>query len=177
MLSKGANDVKYALHDACKDDHVEIAMLLIEHGMNVNQAFTIACTTNAINVVKKVIENYNGFDINAGMYSASMQGNMNIVHLLLMHGASRNWALAGACCRGDVYIITQAIAIGATDWDFGLYGACVGGHISVAYMMIDRGASAWNFALGGACKHNNIHCINLMMTYGATNCNNCHNNH
>lgn len=177
MLSKGADSTKYAMYNACEGDHVQIVTLLINHGVDVNHTFIMACTKNAINVVKELIENHNGYDINTGIYSASTQGNMDIVHLLLIHGASRNWALAGACCGGDIGIITQMVSIGAKDWDFGLYGACAGGNVPAAYMMISRGATAWNFALGSACKCGEIQCINLMIAYGATNCHNCHRAH
>lgn len=82
----------------------------------------------------------------------------------LVSNDSLMWGLYGACYGGHIELINLLIEHGANNWDYGLMGACEGGRYDVIFMMTARGASNFNMALDGACASGNIDVINIILT-------------
>ena len=76
-------------------------------------------------------------------------------------------SLYDSCLSGDIDKVNEAIARGATYWNYGLCGACQGGHRDIVDLMIARGATNWNRGLWDACSggHRDIvdHLIRKML--------------
>ncbi len=103
--------------------------------------------------------------------------NNNIIKLskLIKTGKDIYWdyGLVVACCYSNMNIVKLMIDHGANNWNWGLSGACQGGHIDIIKFMIERGANKWNRGLEGACMGGHMNIINLMIEKGAIKCYNC----
>ena len=119
--------------------------------------FPIACFEGHMDIVKKMLDNSEKLDCeylltqndkDKGLREACRGGHLDLVGLMIQHGASDwNWGLLGACYGGHIEIARLMIQHGATDWNRSLYGACSEGHIEIARLMIQHGATNWNWGL------------------------------
>lgn len=78
-----------------------------------------------------------------------------------------NWGLFNACLNGNLDIVELMIKHGANDWNDGLIHASHGGHLDIVQLMIEKGADDWNSAFYRACQHtDNLDVMNLLIDKG-----------
>jgi ankyrin repeat protein len=103
-----------------------------------------------LNKVKNYIqENPSMFDLNFGLEGACLNGNIEVVDLLLNAGAKPT--LLHASEGGNRDLIEKFINMEICDWDEGLYGAARNGDIQLINYFVDKGATDWDRGYRGAC--------------------------
>lgn len=108
------------------------------------------------------------FDRNAGLFHACCVGNMDIIHLMIQHGANNfDGELVRACRSGNLEIVHLMIQKGAKKWNEGLVAACENGDYRIILLLIDKGANDWNGGLVGACRGGHMFAALLMLYHGA----------
>ena len=107
-------------------------------------------------------------DWNDGLRAACEYGHMEMIELMIEHGATDwNDGLFKACEYGHMNIIELMIEHGATDCDGGLFRACKIGRMDIIELMIEHGAKNWNEGLRVACYSDHVDVAKLMIRKGA----------
>jgi|SRR5579875_1013617 len=108
-----------------------------------NVDFYISCLKGYYLNIRKWLQIKKSFDLNTAFFNACMGGNLDIVMLMIKHGAN--------------------------NWNLGLYSACKGGKRQIIDLMIQNGANDFYWALEGATENGNDEIIDLMLQKSANN--------
>lgn len=107
-----------------------------------------------------------------GLASASQSGNLDIVKLLVKHGAAIDrWGGASfsACKNNYLHIVDFLVSMDLLNFDDGLKGACSGGHYALAKRLIESGRCRYYVkqCLDCACKDGHRAIVDLLIEHGA----------
>lgn len=154
------------LRGACESHHTDLALLLIEKGVDVNLGLDGACSGGHLDLCQLMIDK--GADLNFGLVVACFLGNLNLAYYVIEKGANIwNDGLFSACDGNNKDLAQLMIDKGANDWNGGLYRACRNNHRDMVQMMIDNGANDWNRGLEYACEQNHVDMVHFMIDKGA----------
>jgi len=129
--------------NACRNgDEKTMIEYISQNNFNEGYALEYACEYNRLSIVNLLIKKIDDEYINWGLFGACTGGNLDIVKLMISHGANKfKIALCCACKGRNKEIISLLVSHGANNFEFGLMSACNAGNIAMVYEMIDRGAS------------------------------------
>jgi ankyrin repeat protein len=104
----------------------------------------------------------------SAMAGAAEGGHMDIVELMLEHGATNyDYAMAGAAEGGHMDIVELMLEHGATDFDFVMKAAATRGHMDIVELMLEHGATNYDVAMEDAAYEGHMDIVELMLELGA----------
>jgi ankyrin repeat protein len=193
MLLEAGGDIKEppgrfekSLHHAISSDRKEIALAILNSGVDVNacngEALTLALARGHTELVPKLVAA--GVDVNAGkgwaICYASNRGQEAVVRMLVEAGADVNLtndgqptALQAASCLGYTKIVEMLVAAGAqvnSGNGRALLDALARGHEAVVHALIEAGACVnldEGYALQMASCQGYTEMIQMLVTAGA----------
>ena len=185
------------LNQACAYGHVEIVLLLIQYGADVNESnghgetpLHKACMGGHLEVIRRLIEQRSDVNSNKShrtpLHEACLRGSLGIVQLLILSGADVNLIdqcnatpLHFACEKGDLEIIRVLVTNGADVnktnrlGETPLQRACWNGHLEVARLLITNKADLkvtdleGKTALHKACRNGHAGVVQFLLEAGA----------
>ena len=126
-----------ALAQAVKNDHVNVARFLLEHGVRAQTALTLQ-------VVPHI-------------------GSSEMVLLLLEHGAQiHDWTLKDAAENGNLAVVQCLLEHGFNPGIWAIRYAAKNGHLKIVECLIEHGAHADDYALQWATDNNHLMIVSLL---------------
>jgi hypothetical protein len=146
---------------------VEQVMDICQNNNDYYRGFMIACEYGILEIVKIIINIKNqNFNINNGMYLICRGNHLEILNLLIAHGASELYTgFYGICTIEPFYITNNDDCIDSR------YS-----RLDIINVLINHGATDWNKGLFIACQSKKLDIVELMLERGATLCEYCNNN-
>ncbi len=169
-ISKGADDWKYGLIEACRGGHLQLVDFMIyksEYSVQLNYGLKAACEENKRNIVDYLINRGCKYCFE-GFIGACLGGHRPLVDYMISEGAY-NWdvGLESACEGGHRDLVDLMISKGSHDWNRGLLGACKGGHRDLVDLMISKGADDLDMALSYANEGGSLNIVEFLISQGA----------
>jgi len=132
-----------------------------------NVDFYTACEKGYYLNIRKELKNIKNYDINKAFVFACKSGNIDIIKLLILHGAN-NWnsGLVSACEHGHENLIDFLCQKGANIWDQATRVACRNGQKKIAKKILKYYPYCIDSAFHGACEGGHINLVNYLIYFG-----------
>ena len=151
-----SEDLEEGLTTACENGRAEITKLLIRrmHGEIPDFMLIAACHSGDVETVKAILPYHPVNEYATGITTAASVGALDIVELLVTHGADGlNTAFNEACAEGHIEVVIYLLGRGITDYNDGLFFGCRGGHLAIMQMMVEHGATDLQEPFLFACEY------------------------
>jgi hypothetical protein len=141
---------------------------------NAENFYNICLQGNIVLVERRLADKHRWWsELNAGLEGACVGGHLDIVKLLIKHGAEEfHQALRFACIGGHLKIVRYLLLENEehVNWDcnIGLSYVCERGYRDILDILVTCGANDFNNGLYYACKGGQKEIAELMVYYGAT---------